>query len=199
MRCDISWESSASRRFSWNIMPYLLFLKKRQNLKLSSAAYYRWLFMGKLLPHPHMTLAVGGMLNTNKQCILWYFFLICRQDWYSTLHGTRSGEPGAIWQTCGCMGMWYSDVYSVMWISTLYGDKGTIVWSHCSGKISCEYKWLPMSSLWYRCQCIHLCVLSCQPRVTVTSCFVYKVIRDLLSIDHLYISPICRIGLIHKT
>ena len=27
-----SWESSAIRRFSWNIMPYLLFLKKRQNL-----------------------------------------------------------------------------------------------------------------------------------------------------------------------
>ena len=32
--------------FSWNIMPYLLFLKKRQNLKLSSAANCRWLFMG---------------------------------------------------------------------------------------------------------------------------------------------------------
>ena len=28
-------------------------------------------------------------------------------------------------------------------------------------------------------------VLSCQPRVTVTSCFVYNVIRDLESIDHL--------------
>ena len=27
-------------------------------------------------------------------------------------------------------------------------------------------------------------VLSCQPRVTVTPCFVYKVIRDLESIDH---------------
>ena len=36
-RNDISWESSANRGFSWNIMPYLLFLKKRQNLKLSSA------------------------------------------------------------------------------------------------------------------------------------------------------------------
>ena len=30
-------------------------------------------------------------------------------------------------------------------------------------------------------------VLSCQPRVTVTSCFVHKVIRDLESIDHLCI------------
>ena len=32
----------------------------------------------------------------------------------------------------------------------------------------------------------------------MTSCFVYKVIRDLLSIDHLCINPILRIGLIHK-
>ena len=40
-------------------------------------------------------------------------------------------------------------------------------------------------------------LLSCQPRVTVTSCFVYKVIRDLESIDHLCINPIHRIGLIH--
>ena len=39
---------------------------------------------------------------------------------------------------------------------------------------------------------------SCQPRVTVTLCFVYKVIRDLESIDHLCINPIYRIGLIHK-
>ena len=38
-----------------------------------------------------------------------------------------------------------------------------------------------------------LLVLSCQPRVTVMSCFVYKVIRHLESIDHL-----CRIGLIQK-
>ena len=33
-------------------------------------------------------------------------------------------------------------------------------------------------------------LLSCQPRVTVTSCYVYKVIRDLESIDHLCINPI---------
>ena len=32
----------------------------------------------------------------------------------------------------------------------------------------------------------------------MTSCFVYKVIRDLESIEHLYINPIHRIGLIHK-
>ena len=41
-------------------------------------------------------------------------------------------------------------------------------------------------------------LLSCQPRVTVMSCFVYKVIWDLESIDHLLINPIRRIGLIHK-
>ena len=33
-------------------------------------------------------------------------------------------------------------------------------------------------------------VLSCQPRVTVTSCLVCKIIRDLESIDHLCINPI---------
>ena len=43
-----------------------------------------------------------------------------------------------------------------------------------------------------------LSLLSCQPRVTVKSCFVNKVIRDLESIDHACINPIRRIGLIHK-
>ena len=44
-----------------------------------------------------------------------------------------------------------------------------------------------------------ICILlSCQPSVTVTSCFVYNFIRDLESIDHLCINPICRIGLIHE-
>ena len=33
-------------RFHEILMPYLLFLKKQQNLKLSSAANYRWRFMG---------------------------------------------------------------------------------------------------------------------------------------------------------
>ena len=41
-------------------------------------------------------------------------------------------------------------------------------------------------------------LLSCQPRVTVTSCFVYEVNRELESIDHLCINPIRRIGLILK-
>ena len=33
-------------------------------------------------------------------------------------------------------------------------------------------------------------LLSCQSLVTVTSCFVYKVIRNLESIDHVGINPI---------
>ena len=41
-------------------------------------------------------------------------------------------------------------------------------------------------------------LLSCQPRVTVRSCFVYKVLRDIESIDHLCINLIRRIGLIHN-
>ena len=35
-------------------------------------------------------------------------------------------------------------------------------------------------------------LLSCQHRVTVMSCFVYKVSRDLESIDHLCINPILK-------
>ena len=42
-------------------------------------------------------------------------------------------------------------------------------------------------------------LLSCQPRVTVTSSFVYKVIRDFESIEHLCINPIHKIGLIHTS
>ena len=41
-------------------------------------------------------------------------------------------------------------------------------------------------------------LLSCQPRVTVTTCFFYKVLRGLESIDHLCINPILWIGLIYK-
>ena len=39
-------------------------------------------------------------------------------------------------------------------------------------------------------------LMSCQPRETVRSCFVYKFIRDKGSIDHLCINPIHRIRLI---
>ena len=39
-------------------------------------------------------------------------------------------------------------------------------------------------------------LLPCQPRVTVTPCFVYDAIRDLESIDHMCINPIQKIGLI---
>ena len=49
------------------------------------------------------------------------------------------------------------------------------------------------------CNCCNLQVhLSCQPRVTVTPCFVYNVIRYLESIDHLCVNPIHRIELIQK-
>ena len=43
-----------------------------------------------------------------------------------------------------------------------------------------------------------LVVLSCQPGMTMASCSVYKVIRNLESIYYLCIYPIHRIGLIHK-
>ena len=41
-------------------------------------------------------------------------------------------------------------------------------------------------------------LLSGQPRVIVMSYFVFTATRDLESIDHLFINPIHRIGLIHK-
>ena len=63
---------------------------------------------------------------------------------------------------------------------------------------------LSHNEIYFTCKYIHQInlfhtafLLSCQPRVTVTSCFVYKVIMDLESIDHVYINPIRRIGLIH--
>ena len=41
-------------------------------------------------------------------------------------------------------------------------------------------------------------LLSYQPKVMVTTCFVYKGIRDFYSIDHLCMYPIRRIGLIYS-
>ena len=49
------------------------------------------------------------------------------------------------------------------------------------------------STIFSHCRVFNF-VLSCQPRVTKTSCFVYKVIRDLESIDHLCINPILYIS-----
>ena len=57
--------------------------------------------------------------------------------------------------------------------------------------------WLFSDSI-YGNQSLGQYLLSCQPRVAVTSFFVYKVIKDLESIYHLCINPIHRIGLIHK-
>ena len=54
--------------------------------------------------------------------------------------------------------------------------------------------------------CIHLSIIYTRPIRTTTvlpakgdsdGCFVYKVIMDLTSIDHLCINPILRLGLIH--
>ena len=50
IRYSITWESSASRRFSWNIMPYLLFLKIQLNLQSS------------------LLQIIGGALRVNTQC-----------------------------------------------------------------------------------------------------------------------------------
>ena len=51
---------------------------------------------------------------------------------------------------------------------------------------------LPVTTYVLCSSCLLMFLLSCQPRVTLMSCFVYKVIRDLESIDLL------QIGLIHK-
>ena len=53
-----------------------------------------------------------------------------------------------------------------------------------SGVLLLVVGYLTVSGEWYLNE-----LLSCQPRVTVTSCFVYKVIRDLYSIDHMCIYP----------
>ena len=45
---------------------------------------------------------------------------------------------------------------------------------------------------------VSIIILSCQPRVTVTSCFVNKVIRDLYSIDHLCITYIINTQVIYR-
>ena len=65
-----------------------------------------------------------------------------------------------------------------------------------SPKMDARLKWVYFIYTLYNMDCF--CVLSCQPRVTATSCFVYKVIRDLESVDYICINPIRRIGLIHK-
>ena len=52
--------------------------------------------------------------------------------------------------------------------------------------------------IFYKGRQIHYNLPSCQPRVTVTSCFVYKVIRDLESIDHLCINHIRKCEIRHK-
>ena len=48
-------------------MPYLLFLKKQQNLQLLSAANYRWRFIG--LNHTDYAFTVMGFLAFPKEKI----------------------------------------------------------------------------------------------------------------------------------
>ena len=74
-----------------------------------------------------------------------------------------------------------------------YGRLYTCTSYFISGVLLLVVGYLTVSGEWYLNE-----LLSCQPRVTVTSCFVYKVIRDLYPIDHMCINPIRRIGSIHK-
>ena len=61
-RYDNSWESSAGRRFSWNIIPYLLFLK------MSSAANYRLHFMGYMQPQLHSVYSKVNLDKVRQYC-----------------------------------------------------------------------------------------------------------------------------------
>ena len=77
--------------------------------------------------------------------------------------------------------------------------------SECHSNITCvkltnatTTKHVTESNTKKHTSCLIRGLLSCQPRVTVASCFVYKIIRDLESINHLCINHIHRIGLIHK-
>ena len=86
---------------------------------------------------------------------------------------------------CGVLGqVWYlivsiPDLCRLTYCDSLeYKTMNTSLLSICMGEFIIEKE-----------------LLSCQPRETVTSCFVYKVIRDLESIDHLCINPIRRVGL----
>ena len=74
-------------RFSRNIMPYLLFLKKWQNLKLSSAANYRWRFKVKIS-------LVSSWIRQlmYKKCIK---FIIKQADPYDKTGDAMKGD-------CGC-------------------------------------------------------------------------------------------------
>ena len=64
---------------------------------------------------------------------------------------------------------------------------------HCQLRVK-----MPIFNKWGNNTLEHCKLLSCQPKVTVTSCFAYKVIKDLESIDHLCVNSIRRIGLIRK-
>ena len=73
-------------------MPYWLFLKKRQNLKLSSAANYRWRFKGLV----NLFVEVFSRIETGM------------------------AEKGQIGSTCVCMGLylslWFILVIECIWL-----------------------------------------------------------------------------------
>ena len=63
-------------------MPYLLLLKKRQHLKLSPAANYRWRFMGHPLNASYITKQqnMGNKNHLHQFCILKIQIFQCLQD-----------------------------------------------------------------------------------------------------------------------
>ena len=67
-----------SHEMSWNSMPYLLILKKRQNLKLSSAANYRWRFMLKFKTTVLITggCTVSVLVGLRVSNLVKYIFII---------------------------------------------------------------------------------------------------------------------------
>ena len=100
-------------------MPYLLFLKKRQNLILSSAANYRWRFMGYLFTY----------------WIIFHAFVVnCRLLSKSTFSKkSLSGIPG-------CQTVWIlirpNILLSLIWVQTVCKDyQQTIKVAACSERV----------------------------------------------------------------
>ena len=80
IRNYISWESSASRRFSWNIMPYLLFLKRGKIWNCCLLQIVGGALWVKFLHHIFLSHAKPVFLmsrcsydvNVSCQCCSWY-------------------------------------------------------------------------------------------------------------------------------
>ena len=121
----------------------------------------------------------------------------------ATAHSIEEGSNYAVQCLCGqcepsCSVTWTLDNVEVVGAQLNFSDTAR----HAAGNYICtcvnsgtSTRATETFTLTVLCK-YHL--LSCQPRVTVMTYFVYKAIRDLESIDHLCINPIRRIGLIHK-